>query len=99
MSPSPAYRKLPTSSVHVSMGSSERHFEVTELVENDGNFASLWVRDSPRHTIGGTEFRIFATRAQLRELRDLLNRAQLGDDEYDVEYAAACRAWEAIGVS
>lgn len=87
-----------TSSTFLQLYSGPRYFELRDLDGQNAN-PSLFIRDAPPGTIGGTtDLRIFMDRAQLRELRDLLNRA-LSDEEYDLAYTAAVRAWETIGVS
>lgn len=99
MSHSNAYERRPTdrSTVHLTIHDG-RYFELAD-VEDDA--PSLWISDLPRSDPWPmTTIRVFAEKANLRELRDLLNRADLGDcDEYDPVYVAAVRAWEAVGVS
>ena len=97
MSHSNAYRPIDRPTVHLTIHDG-RYFELTD-VEDDA--PSLWISDLPRSDPWPmTTIRVFAEKAKLRELRDLLNRADLGDrEEYDVAYAATVRAWEAIGVS
>jgi hypothetical protein len=77
-----------------------RHFELANVEADEANNYSpyLVIADGPELGIAGTEFHIYMRRAQLRQLRDLLAAAPLGadEDQYDVVYAAAIRAWEAV---
>jgi hypothetical protein len=89
--------------VAIILSDCPRHWRLTEVDAKEGapyyECPSLFMEEDP--VLGsGQNLRIFMERAQLRELRDLLNRAPLGDDEeYDIVYAATVLAWEAIGVS
>lgn len=80
--------------VHLTINDG-RYFELTDL---EDEAPSLWVSDLPRSSHWPmTTIRIFVEKAKLRELRDLLIRADLGDqDEYDVAAAAVARLWEAV---
>ena len=84
--------------VSFTMYNGPRHFRLTDA---DNANASLFITSSAdwRYQADGFDIRMFASRDQLRQLRDLLNRADLDDAEYDIAYAATVRAWEAIGVS
>lgn len=92
MSHSNALTHRPT--VHMAMHDA-RHFE---LANPEDAAPSLWISDLPRSDSRPmTTIRVFAEKAKLRELRDLLNSTDLGDaDDYDVAAVAAVRLWEAV---